>query len=96
MTQAKDLKSDLIPGLNDTMLDLGKRLEKAQNENDKIYFDKVNPLTFPNLDPGLCHDNELHQCSTEKAWTEKIAGWVTSTGCASCRFQPLCKTLKAK
>jgi hypothetical protein len=52
MTQAKDLKSDLIPGLNDTMLDLGKRLEKAQNENDKIYFDKVDPLTFPNLDPG--------------------------------------------
>jgi hypothetical protein len=41
MTQAKDLKSDLLSGLNDTMLDLGKRLEKAQNENDKIYFDKV-------------------------------------------------------
>jgi hypothetical protein len=52
MTQAKDLKSDLLSGLNDTMLDLGKRLEKAQNENDKIYFDKVDPLTFPNLDPG--------------------------------------------
>lgn len=57
MTQAKDLKSDLLPGLNDSMLDLTKRLEKAKNENDKIYFDKV-PALVPS-DPAPTRGNGI-------------------------------------